>query len=67
MKADPQAKHYGYPEPQLTYKITSGSLLPGDEFTGNLVRVGGEEMDEARAQSHGGSRVAGSGRGALPA
>jgi len=41
--ADPQTKHYGYPDPVLTYKVTSGSLLPGDSFTGNLLRDPGDD------------------------
>jgi hypothetical protein len=39
--ADPQTKHYGYPEPTLTYQYT-GTLLSGDSFTGGLLRDPGD-------------------------
>jgi hypothetical protein len=39
--ADPQARYYGYPDPTLTYQYT-GTLLPGDSFSGNLLRDPGE-------------------------
>jgi hypothetical protein len=42
VQADPQTKHYGYPEPQYTYQVTSGALLPGDSFSGALGRAPGE-------------------------
>ena len=42
--ADPQTKVYYDPDPTLTYQITSGSLLPGDAFTGALTRVAGEDV-----------------------
>jgi hypothetical protein len=42
--ADPQTKAYGDPDPVLTYQITSGSLLPGDVFTGALYRELGEDV-----------------------
>ena len=42
VKADPQTKHYGYPEPVYTYQVTEGALLPGDSFSGALVRAPGD-------------------------
>ena len=40
--ADVLSKIYGNPDPKLTYKITSGSLVAGDTITGTLVRAGDE-------------------------
>ena len=40
--ADPITKGFGQADPQLTYTATSGSLLPGDAFTGSLTRQPGE-------------------------
>ncbi len=40
--ADPKTKLIGQPDPALTYQVTSGSLLPGDSFSGALTRVPGE-------------------------
>jgi hypothetical protein len=40
--ADPQSKTYGASDPLLTYQITSGALVPGDNFTGLLIREPGE-------------------------
>jgi uncharacterized ubiquitin-like protein YukD len=40
--ADPQTKVYGEADPALTYQITSGSLVSGDNFTGSLTRNAGE-------------------------
>jgi hypothetical protein len=42
--ADPQTKVYYDPDPTLTYQVTSGSLLPGDVFSGALSRVAGEDV-----------------------
>ncbi len=42
--ADTQAKGYGTPDPALTYQITSGSLVSGDNFTGALSRDPGENV-----------------------
>lgn len=42
--ADPKSKQSGQPDPPLTYKITSGVLLAGDAFTGQLVRTSGEDI-----------------------
>ncbi|AYL96136.1 cadherin-like beta sandwich domain-containing protein [Mucilaginibacter celer] len=36
------SKYYGDPDPDFTYTIVSGSLLPGDHFTGALTRAAGE-------------------------
>jgi hypothetical protein len=40
--ADVRTKVYGYPDPVLTYRITSGTLAGTDSFTGNLTRDPGE-------------------------
>jgi len=40
--ADDKSKTYGDADPALTYRITSGSLLPGDDFSGAIVRVAGQ-------------------------
>ncbi|HXG58167.1 MAG TPA: MBG domain-containing protein, partial [Thermoanaerobaculia bacterium] len=39
--ADAKAKVYGNADPELTYQITSGSLVFSDAFTGALTRVAG--------------------------
>ncbi len=44
VQADAQMKAYGDPDPALTYQITSGSLLAGDDFTGTLTRLPGEDL-----------------------
>jgi plastocyanin len=36
--ADNQRKDIGDSDPELTYQVTSGSLAPGDSFSGSLVR-----------------------------
>jgi hypothetical protein len=41
--ADPQSKVAGYPDPALTYQVTSGSLAAGDAFSGALTRDPGED------------------------
>jgi hypothetical protein len=40
--ADPKSRFYGYPDPVLTYRITSGELVNGDSLSGALSRVSGE-------------------------
>ena len=42
--ADPQSKIYGDPDPELTYQVTSGSLVAGERFTGSLARAAGETV-----------------------
>jgi hypothetical protein len=42
VKADPQTKTFGDPDPVFTYQITSGSLAFPDTFTGALTRDPGE-------------------------
>ena len=42
--ADAQIKVYGAADPALTYKITSGSLAAGDNFTRALTRVAGQSV-----------------------
>ncbi|HEU4875046.1 MAG TPA: MBG domain-containing protein [Pyrinomonadaceae bacterium] len=42
VKADPQTKTFGDPDPVFTYQITSGSLAFSDTFTGALSRAPGE-------------------------
>jgi uncharacterized repeat protein (TIGR01451 family) len=41
--ADAKSKAYGETDPALTYQVTSGSLAPGDAFTGALNRIAGED------------------------
>lgn len=40
--ADAQTKVFGEADPELTYQITSGSLVAGDDFSGSLTRMAGE-------------------------
>ena len=40
--ADPQSKTYGDEDPEFTYALTSGILVPGDDFLGMLARNEGE-------------------------
>ena len=40
--ADAQTKTYGDADPELTYQVTSGSLVDGDVFSGGVSRSGGE-------------------------
>ncbi len=42
--ADALSKTYGAADPALTYKVTAGSLVTGDAFTGSLSRVAGENV-----------------------
>jgi hypothetical protein len=42
--ADAQSKVYGDDDPALTYKITNGSLVNGDVFTGALARAQGQNI-----------------------
>ncbi len=42
--AEDQSKEYGAPDPDLTYAITSGSLVEGDSFSGSLTRNSGEDV-----------------------
>jgi hypothetical protein len=42
--ADPKSKLYGQPDPPLTYQLTSGALLNGDDFSGDLAREPGESV-----------------------
>ncbi len=42
--ADPQTKVYGDPDPELTYQVTSGSLVGTDDFSGELARDPGEDV-----------------------
>ena len=42
--ADAKSKEYGAADPELTYKVTAGSLVSGDSFTGSLTRVAGENV-----------------------
>ncbi len=42
--ADPQSKTYGETDPQLSYQVTQGSLVFGDEFTGELDRDPGQTV-----------------------
>jgi MBG domain (YGX type) len=42
--ADPQTKVVGASDPALTYKVTSGGLESGDNFSGALTRAPGEAI-----------------------
>ena len=42
--ADAKTKTYGDADPALTYQLTSGTLVSGDGFTGNLTRAIGENV-----------------------
>jgi hypothetical protein len=42
--ADSKTRIFGTPDPALTYQITSGSLVSGDSFTGNLARAAGSTV-----------------------
>ncbi|QTE24336.1 MBG domain-containing protein [Polaribacter cellanae] len=42
--ADAKSKVYGETDPTLTYKITTGSLVGSDAFTGSLSRATGEDV-----------------------
>lgn len=44
--ANPAGKVYGDSDPALTWSITDGSLLPGDELSGELTRAGGEDVND---------------------
>lgn len=44
--ANTKTKTYGDVDPTLTYQITSGSLVGGDVFTGNLTRLTGENVGD---------------------
>src|SRR2546430_17596724 len=37
-------KVYGHADPALTYSISSGSLVTGDGFSGDLARAAGENV-----------------------
>ncbi len=39
-----QSKVYGYADPVLTFTVTSGNLVSGDSFTGDLSRAVGENV-----------------------
>ena len=42
--ADAKSKEYGSIDPELTYGITSGTLVSGDSFSGSLSRATGENV-----------------------
>ena len=42
--ANAETKIVGQPDPTLTFQVTSGSVVPGDVFTGSLSRVPGEAV-----------------------
>ena len=44
--ANDTTKVYGTTDPSLTYAIVSGSLVSGDNFTGSLTRVAGENVGQ---------------------
>jgi hypothetical protein len=43
ISADAQFKTYGDADPTLTYRITAGSVVESDAFTGELTRAAGED------------------------
>jgi uncharacterized protein (TIGR02597 family) len=42
--ADAKSKVYGDSDPELTWQISTGSLVPGDSLTGSLSRMAGEAV-----------------------
>lgn len=46
VSADAQSKTYGDSDPTLTYSVTSGSLVTGDSFSGDLTRDAGENVGD---------------------
>ena len=44
--ANDTSKVYGTTDPSLTYAIVSGSLVSGNNFTGSLTRVAGENVGQ---------------------
>jgi|GEM_PF-666750 len=50
--ADDKSKVYGEDDPDLTYQITSGSLVDGDAFSGALTRVAGENIGSYAIQQN---------------
>ena len=44
VEADAQTKVYGSADPSLTYRVTSGSLIGSDAFSGSLTRISGETV-----------------------
>ncbi|MFW5725478.1 MAG: MBG domain-containing protein, partial [Bacteroidota bacterium] len=42
--ADNQTKIYGDSDPELTYEITTGQLVDGESFSGELARTAGEDV-----------------------
>lgn len=42
--ADHSTKTYGASDPVFTYRVTSGSLISGDQITGTLSRIAGENV-----------------------
>jgi hypothetical protein len=45
VKADNKTKVFGENDPPLTYQVTEGNLVEGDQFTGHLTREDGEAVD----------------------
>ena len=44
VSADPKTKVYGADDPELTYQLTSGTLVGSDSFSGALTRVAGQNV-----------------------
>ena len=42
--ADAKTKEYSAADPELTYKVTAGTLASGDSFSGALARTAGESV-----------------------
>jgi len=51
--ADPKNKTYGEADPALTYQVTIGTLVTGDNFSGSLSRVAGEDVGSYAIQQGG--------------
>ena len=44
--ADNKSKTYGNPDPALTWQLTTGALVQGDNFSGSLTRDAGENVGD---------------------
>jgi hypothetical protein len=46
IQADSKRRFFGLPDPQLTYAVSSGSLVNGDSLSGNLARQSGDAVGQ---------------------
>jgi len=53
VKADAKVKVFGAADPTLTYQLTDGGLVSGEQFTGTLARVAGEAVGSYEIQKGG--------------